>query len=188
MPRLNKCKIGILLIILLLVKGSFVNAEQLHLQSGNTRFPILIDFPISPAIQQMANPTLDNSMVYSYTANDERASIAYAVTIVNIPTNLGSIPKDTAQMMLDQSLDTQISTVDVAVGIKGKVITSSSKPLGDFPSKQMKVVRETTPRLFSNYRAVFVKRLLVTVWATGLDNPTNRSQAKAFVKSLQIKQ
>mgnify|MGYP001615368454 CR=1 FL=1 len=188
MQRPTNHKIGAALIILLLISVSLLNAEPIHLQSGSTRFPILIDFPIAPETHYMATPNLTNSIFYSYTATDEQASIAYAVTIVSIPANLGSIPKDTAQMMLDQSLETQISMVDDAVGVKGKVIRSNSEPLGGYASRQMEVVRQTTPRLFGSYRAVFVNRLLVTVWASGLDTSNNRSQAKAFVKSLQIKQ
>ena len=188
MQRPTNHKIGAALIILLLISVSLLNAEPIHLQSGSTRFPILIDFPIAPETHYMATPNLTNSMVYYYTANDERASIAYAVTIVSIPANLGSISKYTAQMMLDQSLSTQISMVDDAVGAKGKIIRSSSEPLAGYPSKHMEVVRQTTPKLFGNYRAVFVNRLLVTVWATGLDTSNNRSHAKSFIKSLQVKQ
>lgn len=188
MQRSTNIKIGVGLIILLQLSVSFLNAEPIHLQSGNTRFPILIDFPIAPETRYLANPTLANSMVYYYTANDERTSISYAVTIVSIPTNLGAIPKDTAQMMLDQSLDTQISMIDDAVGAKGKVIRSSSESLAGYPSKHIEIVRQKTPKLFGNYRAVFVNRLLVTVWAIGLDTSNNRSQAKSYVKSLQVKQ
>ena len=106
----------------------------------------------------------------------------------NIPENLGSITKNTARTMLNQSLDTQIDIVDAAVGIKGKVTGINTEPLTGHPSKYLEVMRQTTPRLFGIYRAVFVDRLLVTVWATGLDTADNRSQATTFVQSLRIDQ
>jgi hypothetical protein len=169
-------------------KVSLLNAEPMRLQSANTRFPVVIAFPIAPQTGQTPNPFLPNSMVYYFTAQDEEASVAYGVTIMNIPEKLGLISKDTARMMIDQSLDTQVANVDAALGVTGKVIETSTEPLAGYPSKYLEVVRQTTPRLFGSYRAVFVDRLLITVWATGLDTADSRSQAVTFVKSLRIDQ
>lgn len=180
--------ISVAIIILSLLHVSLLNAEPMRLHSVSTRFPVVIAFPIAPQTGQTPNPALPNSMVYYFTAQDKDASVAYTVTIVNIPKNLGLIPKDTAQMMIDQSLDTQIASVDAAVGTTGRVIKSSIEPLTGCPSKYLEVVRQTTPRLFGIYRAIFIDRLLVTVWATGLDTAGNRSQATTFVQSLKIDQ
>ena len=91
-------------------------------------------------------------------------------------------------MMINQSIDTQIASVDAAVGVTGKVIKNSTEPFTGYQSKYLEVVRQTTPRLYGIYRAVFVERLLITVWATGLDTSDNRLQAKTFVQSLRIDQ
>lgn len=179
--------VGVALIILSQVSASLLNAEPIHLQFGDTRFPILIDFPIVPKASSIANPALADSTIYYYTANDESAAIGYTVTIVSIPKNLGKIPRDTAEMMIEQSLQSQIGTVDDAVGVKGKVIRSSSENIKGYPSKHLAIVRKTSPSIYSEYRAVMADRLLVTVWATGLDTTTNRSRGKAFTESLQIK-
>lgn len=187
MCRSTNGKITVAIIIFLLLAVSLLNAEPIRLRSSNTSFPVVIAFPIAPQTGSMINPALANSMFYYFTAQDKDALVTYAVTIVNIPENLGSIPKDMAQMMIDQSLDTQINSVDTAMGVNGKVIVSSTKPLAGYPSKYLEVVRQTTARLFGNYRAVFVDRLLVTVWASGLDTVENRSQAAAFVQSLKIR-
>ena len=187
MRRLTNGKITVAIIIFSLLVVSLLDAKPMRLQSDNTSFPVVIDFPIAPQTSSMATPTLVNSMTYYFSAHDKDASIAYAVTIVSIPEKLGSIPNDTAQIMISQSLDTQIRIVDAAVGTKGKVIESGTAPITGYPSKFLVVVRETAPRLFGYYRAVFVDRLLVTVWASGLDTPDNRSHAVAFAQSLRIK-
>ena len=178
--------ITLAIIILSLLRVSLLNAEPMRLQSANTRFPVVVAFPIVPKTGQTPTPDLPNSIVYYFTAQDEDASLAYAVTIANISENLGSITKNTAQMMLNQSLDTQIDIVDAALGVTGKVIETNTEPLTGYPSKYLEVVRQTTPRLFGIYRAVFVDRLLVTVWATGLDTADNRSEAATFVQSIRI--
>jgi hypothetical protein len=188
MLRSTNGKITIAIIILLLATVSLMNAEPIRLRFGNTRFPVFIDFPTAPQTGYTTNPALASSMIYYFTAQDEDASVAYAVTICSIPANLGSIPKETAQMMIEQSLDIQISSIDAAMGAKGNVIGSSLEPLAGYPSKYLEVVRQTTPRFFGIYRAVFVNRLLVTVWAIGLDTADNRSKAAAFVQSLHVEQ
>ena len=180
--------ITVAIIIFSLLRVSLLNAEPMRLQSANTRFPVVIAFPIVPQTGQTPNPALPNSMVYYFLAQDEDTSVAYGVTIANIPENLGLIPKDTARMMINHSLDTQIANVDAALGVTGKVIETSTEPLTGYPSKYLEVVRQTTPSLFGIYRAVFVDRLLVTVWATGLDTADNRSQAATFIQSLKIDQ
>ncbi len=178
--------ITVAIIIFSLLQVSLLNAEPISLQSSNKRFPIVIDFPIVPQTGKMPHPTLKGSLVYYFTAQDEDASIAYAITIMDIPENLGLIPEDTARMMINQSIDAQIASVDAALGVIGRVSESSSEPVAGYPSKYLEVVRQTKPRLFGIYRAVFVDRLLVTVWATGLDTADNRSQATTFVRSLRI--
>ncbi len=180
--------ITVAIIIFSLLRVSLLNAEPMRLQSANTHFPVVIAFPIVPQTGQTPNPALPNSMIYYFTAQSEDVSVAYTVTIINMPENLGVIPKDTARRMINQSLDTQIASVDRAVGVTGKVIDTSTEPLAGYPSKYLEVIRQTTPRLFGIYRAVFVDRLLVTVWATGLDTAGNRSQAATFVQSLRIDQ
>lgn len=176
------------IIIFALLRASLVNAEPMRLQSANERFPVALAFPIPPRAGQMPNPALPNSMVYYFTAQDTDASLAYAATVVNIPEDLGLIPKDTAIMMINQSLDTQIASFDAAVGVKGKIIGNSTAPFSGYQSKYLEVVRQTTPKLCGIYRAVIVDRLLITVWASGLDTSDNRLQAKKFVQSLKFAQ
>ena len=94
--------ITVVIIIFSLLQVSLSNAEPMRLHSANIRFPVVIAFPIVPQTGQMPNPALPNSMFYYFTVQDEVASLAYAVLIMNIPENLGLIPKDTARMMINR--------------------------------------------------------------------------------------
>jgi hypothetical protein len=188
MRRPTKGKIIVAISLLLLLGASLLNAEPIYLRAGTTQFPFVIAFPIAPQTAYKANPNLPGSTIYYFTAQDKKASVAYAATIVSMPKNLGSIPKDTAQMMINQAIDNQVKKVDEALGSKGDVIESGTEPLAGYPSKYFVVERQTKPRIFGHYRTVFVDRFLFTAWASGVDTVDNRLKGAAFIQSLKIKQ
>ena len=188
MRKQTNITIIVAIIIFLLLQVSLLSAEPMRLQSSNTRFPIVIAFPIVPKTGLISTAADPNSMSYYFSAQDEDASFAYTVLITRIGKKIGVITQDTARMMINKALDTQITSTDTVLGVTGKVIKTNTEPLTGYPSKYIEVVRQTTPNLFGSYRAFFVDRILVTVWASGLDTVDNRSQAITFIKSLKIDQ
>jgi hypothetical protein len=160
--------------------------KPLRLQSGNKVFPISASFPVKAKTGTIPHPVLPRSVIYYFMAEDLSASLMYTVSIFDIPRNLGSIPSKTAKMMINKSLESQITSFDSKLGVTAKITFSDQSLFSGYPSKLLHVERQATPNMFGIYRAIIVDRLLVTIWSSGIDTPIGRQRAATFIKSLVI--
>ncbi len=173
-------------IITLFTYSSESLAEPFTLHSDGTQLPVIIDFPRTPATNKIPHPTLPGAYIHFFTVENESTSIGYTATLINFPKELGTIPDETAVMMINEALDSQINTVDEALGIKGVIHKNDLSPFEGYFSKYLEIIRPTDPQLFGIYRATFAARWLIIVFSHGLDTTDNRRKMSSFVDSLSL--
>jgi len=184
----KKSKFVIVTLAFLIHNPLLIIAEPNYLTYKNIQFPIIIDFPNQPEFNSMDHPLIPGSIMYYYISLATNESLIYNAVITTLPKNLGWIPKDTAQMMVDNSLETQIKAVDIEFNTTGTIIEENTLPLKGYPSKFVIVTRPTEPNLITYYRSVMVGQLLITIWANGIESFENKLLADKFITSLDIKQ
>ncbi len=176
------------LLVGLLITISAVHSSPLQLQYQDVRFPVSISFPSSPKISHIPNPALKGSNIYWFVTRDTNLSLTFAVSIITIPNNQGSIPTETANIMIREALDTQVELVDSALGVKGEVVNDLYTSLipNLFSSKTIEVLRETKPPQFGRYTAFIIDRMLIGVFASGTSSARNRVAIRDFVNSVRV--
>ena len=182
---INKRSILSLLACLLML-ASVAHSSPIQLQYNDIRFPVSVNFPAEPQSFRNPNPALPDSYIYLFVNKDATSSLTFAVSFTPIPNNIGSIPAETAHMMITETLNSQVANVDKALGVNGEVTNESSKIPKFYPSKTIEVWRKTKPPQFGRYTSFMVDRLLITVFASGLSNKQNRDAVRSFVDSVVV--
>ncbi len=159
---------------------------QLHY--NDIRFPVSVNFMTEPQSIRTPNPVLHGSYIYFFVDKDAVSALTYVVSFTPIPNNLGSISAETAHMMLSEALDSHISNVDMELGVVGVVTNEASKIPNLYPSKTVEVWRQTNPPQFGRYTIFMVDRLLVGVFASGMNKKQNRDAVRSFVDSVVVQQ
>ncbi|MBU1425775.1 MAG: hypothetical protein KKH12_01110 [Gammaproteobacteria bacterium] len=184
MRKHNAGFISLMVCFLMLV--SVAHSSPMQLQYNDVRFPVTVNFTTEPHSIRTPNPAIPGSYIYLFVHKDAASSLTFAVSLTPIPNNMGSIPAETAQMMIADTLSNQVSNVDKALGVVGEVTNEPSKIPSHYPSKTIEVWRQTTPPQFGRYTSFIVDRLLVSVFASGLSKKQNRDAVRSFVDSVVV--
>lgn len=174
-------------IIYFLMIGFEATAEPMLLKYNGNEFPVKADFPVKPNIESVDHPNLDNSKIYYFISQEESKEITYTITIASLPSQFKEIDRNTAQIMVESSLNTQINSFDYNLNTESNILVEDSSNYQGYPSMYTKVERNINGSiLLGFYRTVYADRFLITIFSNTLERFRKKSNALDFVNSLEL--
>lgn len=160
--------------------------DSVRLKHGEIVAPFVIAFPEQHQYQSVRNPAVPEIMMHYFTAQDMVRQIGYGVSIMTLPPSFGQIDDDTAAMMLEEAIGSQITVGDLSHGDDRVVVDLELDSLEGRVSRYYLVTRNTRPKIFSAYLAFMRARTMVSLWFTATDTPSNRKAAESYYLTLDI--
>ena len=186
--RFIKARVGIVCVATL-----FSFTIPLHADSGAEELtyrgfttPFVIDFPVTHESRVIDAPNSQIASVYVFTGQVPRHGLTYAVTVARFAANSAPLNNRQARLLVEQNLRSQIEQVDQAMGTNSEVRRLVPSDIGTSPARSYLALRSSDPITFGRYLSFVHDRMLVSVWASGLDTVDNRERAADFLSSVEV--
>lgn len=184
--ELRQIDVRIFLIIFLLSIPYHTHSESVVISIENGRAITTVDFPGTPVTQRIPNPNIPSTFIYVYEYLDETSGESFTVTALRLPENLGEIDRPTMQLLVDESLETQLMTT-VRMGYPTPEIeTDVRQPHNGNPSRYVVTTRNFNGvEIFTAYRSMAVGRSIVVAWGLTRTDYGITKDVIEFVNSMQ---
>ena len=180
-------KINKLIVFILLSICSSIYSEPVNITYANNNTIFYIEWPTNITKSIYKHPTFNDVNIEVYTGNDENNSIAYGLTIYRIPEKYGELSNDYINILLTETMNSQIKTIDTIYNINHEIIENYEENINNNYIKSTKLIRHINIILYGYYKSIYSDRYFVSLWSNGIDTKENRIMQNNFIDGIEIR-